>query len=70
MKIIAVAVGLILSLLSAPVAGAEPECMSAYWYSACHDKVTDKWQLCNFGNDGKCQDIPAPWQPSPFDPIR
>jgi hypothetical protein len=57
--------------LAAPPANAEPQCMNYLWYSACHDKVTNKWQLCNFHNDGKCYDQPiAPAAPSPFDPIR
>jgi hypothetical protein len=72
MKIIAAvaSLALLLSATSAPPANAEPQCMNYFWYSACHDKATDKWQLCNFGNDGKCQDIPAPLAPSPFDPLR
>ena len=44
--------------------------MNYLWYSACHDKATDKWRLCNFNNDGQCHDAPTPLAPSPFDPIR
>ncbi len=54
----------------APLAHADDNCMPYLWYSACHDTTTDKWQLCNFGNDGLCQPVPAPLQPSPFDLIR
>jgi hypothetical protein len=67
---IAAAAGLTLMLLTAPVANAEPRCMNYLWYSACHDTVTDKWQVCNFYNDQQCYDNPAPLAPSPFDPIR
>jgi hypothetical protein len=56
--------------LAAPPANAEPQCMNYLWYSACHARATDKWQLCNFNHDGQCHDAPAPLAPSPFDPIR
>jgi hypothetical protein len=70
MKIILTTAGLTLALLAAPVASAEPQCMNYLWYSACHDHVTDKWQVCNFNGDGQCYDNPAPLAPSPFEAIR
>jgi hypothetical protein len=44
--------------------------MNYLWYSACHDPVTNKWQVCNFNHDGRCYDEPPPLALSPFDPIR
>lgn len=58
------------TILTAPPANAEPRCMNYLWYSACHDPVTNKWQVCNFNHDGQCHDEPPPLAPSPFDPIR
>jgi hypothetical protein len=45
--------------------------MNYLWYSACHDRATDKWSICNFNHDGQRYDQPgARLSPSPFDPTR
>ena len=67
---IIIVVALATALLTAPSAAAEPQCMPYLWYSACHDKVTDRWQVCNFNGDGQCFNEPAPFAPSPFEAIR